>query len=550
MIKHPWFRSLSMRIFAAGAPFFASQLLVPPAHQVLAEEVQPASAMNPMNSAAAGQESSANPPVEKPMPPAPNSPVMMVDEVAPPAVPKEPASSPMPSSPKADETSEKASDAKQPTKQPEPKPKSADQPAEPKKSDPAKQPAPSKPAPSKPAPPKPAPTKPAAPPKPVDKPFLSPTGVDLKKGAIRVEDAGPDFALQGEYMAWDWSAEKGWHWLGIQVVATGDGTFDAIAYPGGLPGNGVTSRATMPIGTPQIKADSELLPTLWQGSGKATPEGLLITFNQPSEGRKFVTKDGQTGQLFKGDGALISHAIKWSRKSQREGARPPANAVILFDGTDNGQLKNLKVSPEGLMQIGSETKGAWQNFHLHAEFKTPFMPFAKGQARANSGFYLQKRYEVQVLDSFGLIPQFNDAAAIYRNKMPDLNMSFPPLSWQTYDIQFQAPLFDAQGTKIQNGRLTVWHNGIVVQNHVSLENKTGGGSKEGPEALPILFQNHGNPVEFRNLWLVELAPQVLQVTATQPSPASPTAVATPYACVSTTPCCPPKKLRRSAHCRR
>ncbi len=535
MIKHPWFRSLSMRVLAAGVPFFVSQMSSPAANQVLAEDVQPASAMNPMNSGAAGQESSANPLVEKPMPPPPNSPVMMVDEVVPPAAQKEPASSPMP-----DKAGEKASEATQPSKQPEPKPQSEDQPAEPKKSEPAK----------KPAPPKPAPTKPATPPKPVDKPFLSPTGVDLKKGAIRVEDAGPDFALQGEYMAWDWSAENGWHWLGIQVVATGDGTFEAIAYPGGLPGNGVASRVTMPIGTPQIKADSELLPTLWQGSGKATPEGLMITFNEPSEGRKFVTKDGQTGQLFKGDGALISQAVKWSRKSQREGAQPPANAVVLFDGTDNGQLKNLKISPEGLMQIGSETKGAWQNFHLHAEFKTPFMPFAKGQARANSGFYLQKRYEVQVLDSFGLIPQFTDAAAIYRNKMPDLNMSFPPLSWQTYDIQFQAPLFDEQGTKIQNGRLTVWHNGIVVQNHVSLENKTGGGSKEGPEALPILFQNHGNPVEFRNLWLVELSPQVPQASTTPPVPTCSQVVATPNACVSTTPCCPPTKHRRPARCRR
>jgi hypothetical protein len=170
------------------------------------------------------------------------------------------------------------------------------------------------------------------------------------------------------------------------------------------------------------------------------------------------------------------------------------------------------------MEIGSETKGQWQNFHLHAEFKTPFMPFATSQARANSGFYLQKRYEVQVLDSFGLIPQFNDAAAIYRFKMPDLNMSFPPLIWQTYDIQFQAPLFDKEGKKIQNGRLTVWHNGVVVQNHVSLENKTGGGSKEGPEALPILFQNHGNPVHFRNIWLLELAPQTLEAPSLNPAP--------------------------------
>lgn len=488
------------------------------ADEVLNIVEAPASAVHPMNA----QVAETTPATERPLPPAPNSPVTM-DDPAPvpaPAAPEknEPpaASSPVPTATPAEKplaTEEaKPADKPQTVEQPKPsdKPKMADKPKpSPKNETKSKPDSKGKP-------------KPENKPKPVDKPALSPTGVDLKKGATKVEDAGPDYALQGEYMTWDWSPAMGWQLLGIQVVARGDGKFDALAYPGGLPGNGVGPRTTMPNNTPILEPTSELLPPTWQGTGKAGLDGLVIDFPKHPEGRRFITRDGQAGQLLRSDGSIIAHAAKWHRRSQREGALPPAGAISLFDGTDSGQLKNLKLTPDGLMEIGSETKGQWQNFHLHAEFKTPFMPFATSQARANSGFYLQKRYEVQVLDSFGLIPQFNDAAAIYRFKMPDLNMSFPPLVWQTYDIQFQAPLFDKDGKKIQNGRLTVWHNGVVVQDHVSLENKTGGGSQEGPQALPILFQNHGNPVHFRNIWLLELAPQTLE----SPASSTPVAVAT------------------------
>jgi hypothetical protein len=110
---------------------------------------------------------------------------------------------------------------------------------------------------------------------------------------------------------------------------------------------------------------------------------------------------------------------------------------------------------------------------------------------------------VQVLDSFGLEPQNNEAGGLYKFKAPDLNLSFPPLSWQTYDIHFTAAKFNDAGEKTAKARITVWHNGFVIHNNVELENKTGGGSQEGPQALPILFQNHGTPVEFRNVWLVD-----------------------------------------------
>ena len=191
------------------------------------------------------------------------------------------------------------------------------------------------------------------------------------------------------------------------------------------------------------------------------------------------------------------------RLSTTLGAKPPANAIVLFDGKNTDLLKSAKVTADGLLEIGCETKDAYQNFTLHGEFRTPYMPLARGQARGNSGFYLQKRYEVQVLDSFGLEPQFNDCGALYKFKAPNLNMSFPPLRWQTYDMIFQAPKFSADGQKLAKARITVRHNGVVIHDQLELENKTGGGSAEGPNPLPTLLQNHGNPVNYRNIWLVD-----------------------------------------------
>jgi hypothetical protein len=110
---------------------------------------------------------------------------------------------------------------------------------------------------------------------------------------------------------------------------------------------------------------------------------------------------------------------------------------------------------------------------------------------------------VQILDSFGLEGAFNECGALYRQTPPDLNMAFPPLSWQTYDIWFTPPQFADDGTtKTANARITVLHNGIPIHWHREITAKTGGGRPEAAEALPIELQNHGNPVAFRNIWLV------------------------------------------------
>jgi hypothetical protein len=131
------------------------------------------------------------------------------------------------------------------------------------------------------------------------------------------------------------------------------------------------------------------------------------------------------------------------------------------------------------------------------------MPYARGQRRSNSGVYIQSRYEVQILDSFGLEGKNNECGGLYKQRPPDLNMCFPPLRWQTYDITFVSPKFADDGTKLRNARITVRHNGELIHNNVEVTNKTGAGKLEASQPLPTKLQNHGDPVRFRNIWLVE-----------------------------------------------
>jgi hypothetical protein len=184
------------------------------------------------------------------------------------------------------------------------------------------------------------------------------------------------------------------------------------------------------------------------------------------------------------------------------GASADPRAVILFDGSSTDNLEGARVTAEGLLDIGTTTKMPVQDFRLHLEFRLPYMPYATGQGRANSGVYIQRRYEVQILDSFGLDGVFNECGALYRQRPPELNMCLPPLSWQTYDIWFRATRWDEEGNKIENARITVLHNGIAVHDDYEIIAKTGAGRPEGPEAMPIHLQDHGNPVRFRNIWIV------------------------------------------------
>ncbi|MFO1062960.1 MAG: DUF1080 domain-containing protein [Pirellulales bacterium] len=193
---------------------------------------------------------------------------------------------------------------------------------------------------------------------------------------------------------------------------------------------------------------------------------------------------------------------KIARHGVTLGKKPPTGATVLFDGKTNDHWKNLKVTNDGLMQVGAETAEPFTGGYLHLEFRTPYMPKSSGQKRGNSGVYLQRRYEVQILDSFALPGIENECGAIYTQRKPDVNMALPPLVWQTYDIFFEPAKFSESGEKIKPTILTVIHNGVPVQYRNVVKAKTGAGKPEGPEPLPLLLQDHGDPVVFRNIWLV------------------------------------------------
>lgn len=290
--------------------------------------------------------------------------------------------------------------------------------------------------------------------------------------------ADADFALQGEYSGTIKHDDKEGK-LGVQVVALGDGMFLAAGYMGGLPGDG------------------------WDKSERKVAEGKL------ENGAVVFTKGGLTATLKDGKltftdegGNTLGTAEKVQRKSPTLGAKPPENAVVLFDGTSPEKFKGGRMTEDGLLMQGLTSHELYQGFTLHVEFMTPYMPKARGQGRGNSGFYAQGRYEVQILDSFGLSGENNECGGIYTVKSPDQNMCFPPLSWQTYDIDFTPAVFDAEGKKTANARMTVKHNGVVIHDNVEVPNETRASPlKEGPAPGPIYFQDHGNPVRFKNIWL-------------------------------------------------
>ncbi len=150
------------------------------------------------------------------------------------------------------------------------------------------------------------------------------------------------------------------------------------------------------------------------------------------------------------------------------------------------------------------TKRTFKDFKLHIEFRTPFMPEARGQGRGNSGVYLQNRYEIQVLDSYGLEPKDNECGGIYQVGAPLVNVCYPPGQWQTYDITFQAPRFDGSGNKEKDAVVTVLHNGVTIHDQRPIPHPTGGALDSNvSEPGGVYLQDHGNLVEFRNIWLVE-----------------------------------------------
>ncbi len=293
--------------------------------------------------------------------------------------------------------------------------------------------------------------------------------------------AGPDFAVQGEYKG-DLQLDGKATPIGVQVIAEGDGGFEAVVYTGGLPGAGWKR------GDKREKAKGKTEG----GSTSFKSDKWLATI---ADGNMSFTNSG---------GDKLGTLAKTDRVSPTMGEKTPAGAVVLFDGTNTDQLPGAKMTDDHLLLAGAMSKPEFQDFRAHIEFRLPFMPKARGQGRGNSGVYLQNRYECQVLDSFGLEGENNECGGFYTLASPAVNMCLPPLAWQTYDIDFVAARFDDKKEKTSNAKVTVKHNGVTIHDNYELPKLCpGGASQEFPGRGPFQLQFHGNPVVFRNFWVVE-----------------------------------------------
>ena len=261
----------------------------------------------------------------------------------------------------------------------------------------------------------------------------------------------PDSAVQGEYVG------KG---VGLQLVALGGGRFDGYLFEGGLPGAG------------------------WE----------------PGKARTQLKEEEAL--------ALRKKLKRVERRSPTLGRKPPRGSMVLFNGSTAEEWENGKKENGHLLATDCTTKRQFSSYALHLEFRTPYMPAARGQGRGNSGVYHSGRWETQILDSFGLEGRDNECGGIYSVSPPRLNMCLPPLAWQTYDVEFTAAAFDATGKRTAWPRITVKLNGVLVHENLELpKDFTTSAPVTSPLTKPtgpIFLQNHNNPVVFRNIWIVPI----------------------------------------------
>jgi hypothetical protein len=311
----------------------------------------------------------------------------------------------------------------------------------------------------------------------------------VKAAEMRVysdpEHTDGDFQFQGEY------ADAGAK-LGAQVRALGQGAFRTMFFAGGLPGDGwdgktiIQKAPSTDMSTPadaRLQGDKVVIDQRYRG----VCDGQTIT-GQTDTGRKFELQ-------------------RVHRRSSTLGAPAPAGARVLFDGSNTDEWQpGARMTPQKWITSagGATTKRKFQDFTLHVEFMISYMPETQTiYQRPNSGVYLQQRYEIQILDSFGVVMGQHDCGVLYAQVTPAINMCYPPLTWQTYDIDFTAARYDAAGRKTKLGRCTVMFNGVTILDNVEIKGSTPGGIAESPEPAGIYLQAHGHPIFFKNIWIVE-----------------------------------------------
>jgi hypothetical protein len=265
-----------------------------------------------------------------------------------------------------------------------------------------------------------------------------------------------------------------------------------------------------------ILAAKETDPKTWiQLAGKPEGEKLVISGKAGEVDLSGAIQNKQLLVEAKGDKGGKFDLKFTERKSPTEAQKPPKDAIVLL-AFEEGKAPSLDAwdnatwvaNPDGTINKGkgdTKTKQKFASTQVHVEFMCPYMPSASGQGRGNSGVYLQDRYEVQVLDSFGLKPANNECGTLYGVAAPKVIASLPPLRWQTYDITFHAAKVE-DGKVTKAGTITIVHNGIKILDNQELPgapSNPAGGRGVVPTG-PLKLQDHGNTVKFRNIWVVEL----------------------------------------------
>ena len=293
----------------------------------------------------------------------------------------------------------------------------------------------------------------------------------------------PDFKIQGEYVGEGSVAGDADVKVGAQVIALGNGQFTVVVTKGGLPGDG------------------------WKRGDRDSRSGRQTPTARPRSALRRRIVSGQDRRRSDDDcrqrrqdevGIEADRAPQSDRR--RQAGRGRGGPLRRHDGrtTFPGTLL-----PDGNLLSEETSKQGFGDYTLHVEFRLSYMPEARGQARSNSGVYLHDCYEIQVLDSFGLEGEDDECGGLYGLRQPDVNMCFPPLTWQTYDVEFTAPKYQGREEGGQRagrrcGTTAWWFNRTFELPHA-----TPGRQGEGPAPRPLYLQGHGNKVEYRNIWVKE-----------------------------------------------
>jgi hypothetical protein len=329
-------------------------------------------------------------------------------------------------------------------------------------------------------------------------------GMPAFPGITDHAQAGPDFAVQGEY-----AGNAGTQALAAQVIALGDGRFQAVFLNGGLPGAGWDRSPRQAVDGRRDNAVVRFAAATGVKQYLAKAPDAFSACEKPPAGQPAFTATLTDGALTGTTPTGAAFTLKRiERASPTLGMKPPAGALVLLPYTlgqapDLGQWSNpaWQARQDGSMLVVHVDKTMPANstcsvpfgmkpFLFHLEFATSYMPAARSQARANSGVFLPTGREIQVLDSFGLEGLPNECGGIYKDVPPAVNMALPPLAWQTYDVDYH--LGDGGGKPWYR----IEHNGVAIHERLELS---------GPQAKPgkLWLQDHLNNILYRNIWVLE-----------------------------------------------